>query len=60
MWIHDTVTLYLSPEFLRNRPVQRLIAPGPQAQTFNDDALGRTLDTLHKHGVSQLYIASAN
>ncbi|MEM7494955.1 MAG: DUF4277 domain-containing protein, partial [Myxococcota bacterium] len=57
--MHDTVTLYLAPEFLQNRPVQRLIAPGLQAQTFNDDALGRTLDALHKHDVSQLYIAIA-
>ena len=49
-------TLYLTPEFLANKPIDRFIAPGLQADFFNDDALGRTLDALHKHDVTQLYV----
>ncbi len=54
-----TRTLYLTPEFLSNKPLQRLIAPGVKPEHFNDDALGRTLDVLHKHDLTQLFIHMA-
>jgi transposase len=47
--------LYLVPHFFHNKPLSRLIAPGMQASHLNDDALGRTLDTLYDYGVTELY-----
>jgi transposase len=47
--------LYLVPHFFHNKPLSRLIAPGIQASHLNDDALGRTLDTLYDYGVTELY-----
>jgi transposase len=47
--------LYLVPHFFHNKPLSRLIAPGIQASHLNDDALGRTLDTLYDYGVTALY-----
>ena len=38
--------LYLTPEFFSNKPVSLLIHPQLQASDFNDDSLGRALDTL--------------
>jgi transposase len=47
--------LYLVPRFFQNKPTHRLIAPGIEAQSLNDDALGRALDTLYAYGVTELY-----
>jgi transposase len=47
--------LYLVPMFFQNKPTQRLIAPGIDATHLNDDTLGRALDTLYAHGVTELY-----
>src|SRR5919201_852853 len=47
--------LYLVPHFFQNQPLPRLLAPGIQASHLNDDALGRTLDTLYETGVTALY-----
>jgi len=47
--------LYLVPMFFQNKPTQRLIAPGIEAQQLNDDTLGRALDTLYDAGVTELY-----
>lgn len=47
--------LYLVPMFFQNKPTYRLISPRVSPQQLNDDALGRTLDTLYTHGVSELY-----
>jgi transposase len=46
--------LYLVPMFFQNKPTQRLIAPGIDATHLNDDTLGRALDTLYAHGVTEL------
>lgn len=53
--------LYLTVEFLKDKPVDRLIHPGLQTSDFNDDVLGRTLDKLFSAGLesSFLRIASA-
>ena len=47
--------LYLVPMFFQNKPTQRLIAPGVDAQHLHDDTLGRTLDMLYDYGVTELY-----
>lgn len=47
--------LYLTPEFFRGKPLDRLIAPGIQADDLNDDALGRTLDALFDAGVTEVF-----
>jgi transposase len=47
--------LYLVPMFFQNKPTQRLIAPGVEAQHLHDDTLGRALDTLYDAGVTELY-----
>ena len=47
--------LYLVPMFFRNKPTQRLIAPGVEAQHLHDDTLGRALDMLYDYGVTALY-----
>jgi transposase len=39
--------LYLVPRFFQNKPTYRLISPRVAPAQLNDDALGRTLDTLY-------------
>jgi transposase len=47
--------LYLVPRFFQNKPTSRLIAPRVTPAQLNDDALGRTLDTIYAAGVTPLY-----
>ena len=47
--------LDLVPMFFQNKPTQRLIALGGDAQHLHDDTLGRTLDMLYDSGVTALY-----
>jgi len=47
--------LYMFPEFLENKPVNRLLGDGLIAEDFNDDALGRALDVIHEYGTNQLF-----
>ncbi len=47
--------LYLVPHFFANKPVERLLGPGIEATHLNDDVLGRALDTLYEHDVTELY-----
>ena len=47
--------LYLFPKFLANKPVKRLFNKDLSAQDFNDDALGRFLDAVHKYGENKLF-----
>jgi transposase len=47
--------LYLVPRFFHNKPTSRLISPRVVPAQLNDDALGRTLDTLYDYGVTELY-----
>ena len=47
--------LDLVPMFFQNKPTQRLIAPGIDAQHLHDDTLGRALDLLYAYGVTELY-----
>jgi transposase len=47
--------LYLVPRFFQHKPTSRLISPRVTPAQLNDDALGRTLDTLYTYGVTELY-----
>lgn len=47
--------LYLVPQYLNNKPVDLLIAPGLKAEDFNDDSLGRSLDQLFEAGVTEVF-----
>jgi transposase len=52
--------LYLTPEYMANKPVEHLFGEGYEASDFNDDALGRGLDELHQAGVTELFAAIAS
>ena len=47
--------LYLTPQFFEDKPVERLIAPNVQAEQLNDTTLGRAMDDIFQHGVSELF-----
>ena len=47
--------LYLSPEFFHNKPVDLLVGAGIEAADLNDDCLGRALDQVFKHGVTEVF-----
>lgn len=47
--------LYLTPLFFRDKPVERLIGEGIEAEHLNDDTLGRSLDAIYKYGPDRLY-----
>jgi transposase len=47
--------LYLVPRFFHHKPTARLIAPRVTPAQLNDDALGRTFETLYDYGVTELY-----
>jgi len=47
--------LYMFPQFLKNKPVDRLFGADLSAEDFNDDALGRGLDAIYEHGVTRLF-----
>ena len=46
--------LYMFPEFLHNKPVDRLFDGDVEAENFNDDALGRCLDAIYAYGTTKL------
>jgi len=52
--------LYLTPEFFSNKPVDLLIRRHLCASDFTDDSLGRALDTLYDHGVTELFATVAS
>ena len=47
--------LYLFPEFYEKLPVERLLGEGVKASDLNDDALGRTLDSIYAYGPTELF-----
>ena len=47
--------LYMFPRFLENKPVERLLGKGLSAEQFNDDALGRFLDSVYKYGTTKFF-----
>ena len=48
--------LYLFPEFMGTKPVEIVIREGLNAEDFNDDVLGRTLDTLYRAGPEGIFM----
>jgi len=48
-------TLHMYPAYFADKPVERLLGAGIKPEHINDDALGRCLDKLYEHGVSNLY-----
>lgn len=48
-------TLYMSPDFFRDKPVSHLLGDGIEAHHLHDDCLGSTLDAVYAYGVSQLF-----
>jgi len=51
--------LYMFPEFMENKPVERLLGEGLTADDLNDDALGRCLDAIHAYGTTALFSSLA-
>jgi len=47
--------LYLVPKFFYDKPTYHMFSRPMSAEQLNDDALGRALDTLYAHGVTELY-----
>jgi transposase len=47
--------LYLFPEFLSDKPLDRLFTRKVQAEWFNDDATGRCLDEIAAYGPTKLF-----
>ena len=47
--------LYLFPEFLKNKPIDRLLGDGLSASDFNDDATGRCLDEITAYGTTPFF-----
>jgi len=53
-------TLYLTPEFFFNKPVDILIREDLKAEDFNDDSLGRALDILYEVGLTEVFARVAS
>lgn len=49
--------LYLVEEFYQEQDVELLFGPGIEAEYFNDDALGRTLDKIYLAGAKKTFSA---
>jgi transposase len=47
--------LYLFPDFLKNKPIERLLGKGLKASDFNDDATGRCLDSITDYGTTPFF-----
>jgi transposase len=47
--------LYLFPEFLSDKPLDRLFNRNVRAEWFNDDATGRCLDEISAYGTTKLF-----
>jgi transposase len=47
--------LYLTPQFFKARPTERLVGEGIRPEHLNDDTLGRALDSLYDYGVTELF-----
>lgn len=50
-------TLYLTPEFFKDKPVEILMGSDLHPEDFNDDSLGRALDSCYKHGLEKIFFS---
>lgn len=48
--------LYLFQDFFVGKATEHLFGPGIMAEHLNDDRLGRVLDLLYRHGLSELFL----
>lgn len=48
-------SLYMTPTFFENLPVQRLLGENITAQNLNDDTLGKALDEISDYGATELF-----
>ena len=48
-------TLHMYSQYFQDKPLDCLLGEGVRAEHINDDALGRCLDKLFEHGVSDIY-----
>ena len=47
--------LYLMPHFFKDKPIERLLGKGVEAEHLNDDTLGRALDAIYAYDAEKLY-----
>jgi transposase len=47
--------LYLFPNFFMTIPTEKLLGEGIHPSDLNDDVVGRTLDAIYNHGVTELF-----
>ena len=47
--------LYLMPQFFKDKPIERLLGKGIEAEHLNDDTLGRALDAIYTYDAEKLY-----
>jgi transposase len=47
--------LYLFPNFFMTIPTEKLLGEGIHPSDLNDDVVGRTLDAVYNHGVTELF-----
>ena len=47
--------LYLMPHFFKDKPIERLLGKGIEAEHLNDDTLGRALDAIYASDPEMLY-----
>jgi len=48
--------LYLTPEFMKNKPVELFFGKDLKPEDFNDDTLGRSLDRLFSHNPTNIFM----
>lgn len=48
-------TLYMTPSFFADKPVQRLLGGNIKAENLNDDSLGKALDEIAEFGATELF-----
>jgi transposase len=47
--------LYMVSDFFQNKPIDRLLGEGIEADHLNDDTLGKALDEIAEYGASRLF-----
>jgi len=47
--------LYMFPQFLEDKPIDRLFGENLSHELFNDDSLGRGLDKIAEYGVTKVF-----
>ncbi len=48
-------TLYLTPNFFEDKPVELLMGKDLRSEDFNDDSLGRALDACYHNGLEKIF-----